>query len=80
MLRYHRQRRKLLGDLRCNAEAPGGVFAVGDGQFDVVLFLQLGQSLVDDGSPGTAKNVTDEENAHGGSSSRLDGKGSEIRW
>ena len=46
---------QLFGYLRCDAEAAGGVFAVGDGEVDAVLLLQFRQTLVNDGAPGRPK-------------------------
>ena len=46
---------QLLGDLRSDAEAAGGVFAVGDGEIDAVLLLQFRQALVNDGAAGRPK-------------------------
>ena len=54
---------QLLGNLRCDAKAAGGVFTVGYGEFNTVLGLQLRQPLVHDGASGPAEDVTDEENA-----------------
>ena len=49
---------QLLGDLRRNAEAAGGVFTVRDGEVDRVLLLELRQALMDDGAAGTAEYVS----------------------
>src|ERR1039458_1236800 len=54
---------QLLRNLWSDAEAPGGVLAVGDGEFDAVLPLQLWQTLVNDDAPRTPENVTDEKYA-----------------
>ena len=49
-----------LGD----AEAAGGVFAVDDDEIELPFGDQARQSLDDDGAPGAADYVADEENAH----------------
>ena len=55
---------KLVDDLRSDAEAAGGVFAVGDNQVDAVLLLtsraDARWTMV---RPGPSEDVADEENA-----------------
>jgi hypothetical protein len=48
-----------------DAEAAGGILAVGYGEIDRVLLLQFREALVHDGAARTAENVSDEENSQG---------------
>ena len=49
-----------LGD----AEAAGGVLAIGDDQIELPIADKLRQALGDDGSPAPPDNIADEKNAH----------------
>jgi hypothetical protein len=46
-------------------EAARGALAVGDGEVDVVLLLQLRQQLLDAVDPGLADDLAEEEDADG---------------
>jgi hypothetical protein len=46
-------------------EAARGALAVGDGEVDVVLLLQLWQQLLDAVDPGLADDLAEEEDAYG---------------
>jgi hypothetical protein len=53
---------ELIGDLRGQAEASGGVFGVDDGEVDRVRLAHMADVLADDLSSRTAEDVADEEN------------------
>ena len=53
---------KLFGQRRRDAEASGGIFAVGNDQIYGVLLAQFGEAIFYDRPAGTAKNVTNEKN------------------
>jgi len=47
-----------------DAEAAGGVFAVDDGEVDLVAFAHMRQMFADDPAPGTSEDITYEEDFH----------------
>ena len=58
--------KQFVGQSRGDAEAGGGVFAVGDDQVDLPLRDDVGQAIADDLASWRADDVTDEEYAHAG--------------
>ena len=50
------------GKVTTVAETGGGVFAVGDYEVSGIALDEFGEVLLDDGAPGAAKDVADEEN------------------
>jgi hypothetical protein len=55
---------QLVADLASDAKASGGILGVGDDDVDGMVFDQARQSALDDIPPGTADDVTNEQNAH----------------
>ena len=53
---------QILGEARRDAEAGGGIFAVGDAEIDVALREDVREAVVNDLAAGRADNVSDEEN------------------
>ena len=56
---------EVLGKLRRQAKAAGGVFGIDDGELDVVRRAQMADVLAHDPAPRAAEDVADEENVHG---------------
>ena len=56
--------REFFGDAGSDAEARGGIFAVGDDQIDLALLDQVREAFTDDVAPGRTDDVTDEEGTH----------------
>ena len=54
----------LVADLLGDAEAAGRVLDVGDAVVDVVLLEDDGQGLLQDGAPGVAHDVPDQQDVH----------------
>ena len=54
----------LVADLLGDAEAAGRVLDVGDAVVDVVLLEDGGQGLLEDGAPGVAHDVPDQQDVH----------------
>jgi hypothetical protein len=52
---------QVIGELRRNAEASGGVFGVGDGKVDFFGSDDFLQMAGDDMSAGRSKNIADKE-------------------
>jgi hypothetical protein len=52
---------ELVGDLRGEAEAAGGVLRVDDGELDVVGLADVADVLADDAAARAAEDVADEE-------------------
>ena len=55
---------QLLGEARRDAEAGGGVLAIGDDQVQLLVGDHVGQALGDDPAAGRTDNVSDEKNPH----------------
>ena len=56
---------EVVGDFGGDAEAGGGVFAIGDDQVDLALRDEIGETIANDLAAGGAYDVPDKENAHG---------------
>ena len=57
-------REQVVGDFGSDAEAGGGIFAVGDDEVDLAVRDEVGQAIADDLAAGRTDDVTDEEYAH----------------
>ena len=55
---------EFFGERGSDAEAGGGIFAVGDDKIDELIADDAGQTVFDDGASGASEDVADEENAH----------------
>ena len=58
---------EFVGQAWGNAESGCGIFAIGDDQIDFFLGYDVGETVANDLASRRANDVTDEENAHGGS-------------
>ena len=56
--------KELFGETRRDAEARGGVFAVGDDKIGLALRDNVGEAVVNDLTPGRAHDVADKQNAY----------------
>ena len=65
---------KLLGEARRDAEAGGGIFAVGDAQIDFALGEDVREPVVNDLAAGRADDVADENYSHFGQACRASRK------
>ena len=59
---------EFFGDGRRNAEASGGIFAVGDHQIRRMPLHEFRQTILDDKPPGASEDVTNEKNVQDQSS------------
>ncbi len=55
---------QFFGDFRSDAEAGGGIFAVGDDQINLLVLHKVGEALLNDQASGRADDVADEKGAH----------------
>lgn len=61
---FNAQAEQFLSNPRSDAEARGGILAIGDAKIDLALGENVRQALANDASAGRADNVTDEKNVH----------------
>src|SRR5208337_2321516 len=62
---------KLLGDLRGEAEATGGILSVGNAEIDAVLPEQRRKLLAHNRPPWPSENISDKQNLQAGSLEKL---------
>src|SRR5260221_6887021 len=70
----HAAAKQFLGDVRRDAVAAGGIFAVGDDDVETVRLSQLGQEFLDRAPAWRPDDVADEQNFHAGKLTTKDTK------